>query len=269
MKNFKTKLTDFFYSIPRVLFINFYRLVTRIRVINYKKIPVDRSVILAINHTTGADPIVLLSAVKKRIYFLAGGKNFGSRFTNFFMRKFANSIPVFHEQIARNTASFRELFRISRKKNIFFGIFPEGKLNKNNKLEVFQKGAAYFSYKTKIPIIPIYIHNLRKGVPDGSFVARSDVAEGIISIVVNTFRKIHVYIGDPIDPMAENIIKDFKDIADGGTYKKAIGHINGKLEEGFNELISEAGSLFVSGEPSGDAGCQDEGFVEDIRKVKP
>ncbi len=269
MKNFKTKLADFFYSIPRILFINFYRLVTRIRVVNYNKIPGDKSVILAINHTTGADPIVLLSAIKRRIYFLAGGKNFGSRFTNFFMRKFANSIPVFHEQIEKNTASFKELFKISKKKNIFFGIFPEGKLNKNNKLEVFQKGAAYFSYRTKLPIIPIYIHNLYKGVPSGSFVARSNVAEGIISIAVNTFRKIHVYIGDPINPMAENIVNDFKDMADGGTYKNTLEQINRKLEEGFNELIDEADGLFVSGESAGDTGYQDEDPVEDFPKVKP
>lgn len=248
MKNFEIKFKDFFYGIPRVLFINFYRLVTRIRVVNYKNIPEDRSFILAINHTTGADPIILLSAIKKRIYFLAGGRNFGSRFTNFFMRKFANAIPVFRDQVEKNTSSFRELFKISRKKNVVFGIFPEGKLNKKDKLEVFQKGAAYFSYKTRLPLVPIYIHNLRKGVRSGSFIARSDVAEGIISIAFNAFRKINVYIGDPIDPVAENIIKGFKDIADGRTYRNIIENINCELEEGFNALIDEAEELLIPGD---------------------
>ena len=244
MNNFKTKLTDFFYSIPRILFINFYRLITRIRVVDYNKIPADESVIFAVNLTTGVDPIVLLSAIKKRIYFLVDSKNFGNRFTNYFMRNFANGIPIFKKQIAKNAISFKELFKISNKKNIFFGIFPEGVLNKNDKLEVFHKGAAYLSYKTKLPIIPIYIHNLRKGVRSGSFVARSNVAEGLISITVNAFRKIHVFIGDPIDPLAENIIKDFKEITDTSTYKRAMEYINDELEGQFAKLMDEAEGFF-------------------------
>ena len=94
MKELKEKTADFFFSIPRVLFVNFFKLFVRIRVFNHKKIPKDYSAILAINHITGVDPIVLLGAVRKKIYFVASANNFRSRFTDFFMRKFTNSIPI-------------------------------------------------------------------------------------------------------------------------------------------------------------------------------
>src|SRR3989304_9753198 len=149
------KISDFFYGIPVVLFINFYKLFTRTRVFNAKRLPRNKSVILAINHTADADPIILLAAIKRKIFFVAESENFGNRLTNFFMRKFANCVPVFNkDESPKNTKSFKELFNISKNKNVSFGIFPEGMLNKKTGFNKFRKGAAYLSYKTRLPIIP-------------------------------------------------------------------------------------------------------------------
>ncbi len=253
MRELKTKIADFFFSIPRVLLINYFKLFVRIRVFDHNKIPRDSSAILAINHTTGADPIVLLGAVGKKIYFIASAKNFGSRITNFFMRRFANSFPIHKEHFMKNAATFKELFTISRKKNVLFGIYPEGRLNKDDKLDSFQKGAAYLSYKTRLPIIPIYMHDLRKGVHPDSFIAKSNVAEGIISIIANTFQRINVFIGDPINPTAEDIIDDFKDLTDLKNYRATINEINRALIEEFSELQDEADDMFPAGDEENSA----------------
>jgi len=244
MKNIIKRITDIFYSIPRILFINFYKLIIRIKIFNMKRIPKDGAAIFAINHPTGADPIIILAALKKKIYFLADSENFRTKFTSFFMRKFTNSIPVFKKEFMKNIKSFRELFSINLSKNVFFGIFPEGNLNKKDKLEKFRKGAAYFSYKTKLPIIPIYIHNILKGPSEKRWFGRNRVIEGIIALIINTFRKIHIFIGEPIDPMAENIINDFKNLTDKKTYKHIVENINKALEEEFFELKTEADKLF-------------------------
>lgn len=247
MSGLKEKILDFFYGIPRVLFINFFKLFVRIKVYNLKKIPRDHSAILAINHTTGADPIVLLGAVGKKIYFIASARNFGTRFTAFFMRKFTNSLPIYKDSSMKNSSTFKELFLISKKDRVLFGIFPEGKLNKKGKLQQFHKGAAYLSFKTRLPIIPVYIHNLRTGVNPDSFIARSNVAEGIISIIANTFQKINVFVGDPINPTAEKIVADFKGLASAKNYKAAINEINAALSEEFLELEEEADEIFNPG----------------------
>lgn len=245
VKSLLNKVANFFYNIPRILFINFYKLFIRLNVFNIKNIPENGPAILAINHVTGADPIIILGAIKKQIYFLAESENFKSRFTNFFMRRFANSVPIFKKQFMKNIKSFKELFTISaNKKKFFLGIFPEGDLNKKGKLKKFHKGAAYFSYKTKIPIIPIYIHNLRKGPSKKRWVGRNNVTEGIIALFINIFKKINIFVGDPINPMAENIIEDFKELKDKKTYREITQNINKTLEDEFLELEAAAEKLF-------------------------
>ena len=234
------KIANAFYSLPRVMFINFYRSFLRISISDSKKIPKDHSVIFAFNHTTGADPIIALGALKRKICFLADSERFTNRFTTFFMRRFANSIPVFKQQAEKNIKSFKELFKISKNKKIFFGVFPEGNLFKKGKFGEFRDGAAYLSFKTKIPIVPVYMHNVSLGPKNESWVGRHPVFEGIASLFMNTYRRIHVYIGDPIDPMAENIMGELKELTDKEEYKKIIDKITRELEKEFLELKEEA-----------------------------
>ena len=234
------KIANAFYSLPRILFINFYRSFLRLRISNPKKIPKNRSVIFAFNHTTGADPIIALGALKRKICFLADSERFTNRFTTFFMRRFANSIPVFKQQAEKNIRSFKELLKISKNKKIFFGVFPEGNLFKKGKFGDFKDGAAYLSFKTKIPIVPVYMHNVSVGPTNESWVGRHPVFEGIASLFMNTYRRIHVYIGDPIDPIAENIMEELKELTDKNEYKRIIEKITLELEKEFLELKEEA-----------------------------
>jgi len=238
------KISDFFYSIPRVLFINFYKLFIRAKIFNKKGIPSDKPAIFAINHSADADPLILLAATRKKIFFLAESGNFGNWISNFFMRKFANCIPIFKNQFLKNSRSFKELFNVSREKNVFFGIFPEGELNKKNKLKKFKKGAAYFSYKTKLPIIPVYMHNMNKAPDSKKWLWTNRISRGILSLVRNSFRKIHIFIGEPIYPAARRIKEDFKNLAKPETLKEILNDINEALEDEFFSLKTEADELF-------------------------
>jgi 1-acyl-sn-glycerol-3-phosphate acyltransferase len=244
LKIFSGRISELFYNIPRFLLIHSYRLCISIRIFNPKKMPEGKPVIFAFNHTTGADPIIVLGALRKKIYFVAASSNFKNKFTNFFMRRFGNSIPVFKDQFSKNIKSFKELFVISKKNKVFLGIFPEGELNRGKSFKNFKGGTAYLSFKTKLPIIPVYIHNLR-GPNEKSWFGRNDVPEGILSLVMNTFRRINLFIGEPIDPMAENIVEDLKEITDKNVYKKAIEIINNELEKEFCKLRDEADNLFA------------------------
>jgi len=238
------KMSDFFYSIPRVLFINFYKLFTRTKIFNKKRIPSDKPAIFAINHPADAGPLILLAATRKKIFFLAESGNFGNLISSFFMRKFANCIPIFKNQFFKNAGSFKELFNISRENNAFFGIFPEGELNKKNELKKFKKGAAYFSYKTKIPIIPVYMHNMNTAPESKKWIWTNRIARGILSLIRNSFRNIHIFIGKPIYPVAKSIKEDFKNLAKPETLKEILNDINEALEDEFFSLKNEADELF-------------------------
>ncbi len=237
------KIKQFFYSIPRILLINIYRLFIRIRIINTNNTDIQGPAIFVINHITGADPIFILTAFKKRIFFMADSDDFKYWLTNFFMRKCADSVPVFKEAIGKNFKSFKELLKIKLHKNEFFGIFPEGKLNKGKLMEKFHEGAAYFSYKTKLPIIPVYLHNI-KGANPKRWWGRHKVAEGILALILNISRKIYILIGNPIDPEGENIIADFHRVSDKKAYKTAVKNINDALFEEFLNLSDIADDIF-------------------------
>ncbi len=244
MRKLIIKINGFIYSIPRILFINFYRIFSRARIVNPEKFPDDKPAILAINHTVDADPIILLSVIRRKIFFIAESENFGNWLSNFFMRKFADSIPIFKAHFLKNVKSFKELFRISKNKNVLFGIFPEGMLNKKGGFKKIQKGAAYFSYKTRLPIIPIYMHNTNKGPDSKKWIWKNRITRGILSIIINSFRKIHILIGEPIYPIKEKVMRKFKGFTNPGTYKRIINKINDTLEKEFLELASEADDMF-------------------------
>jgi 1-acyl-sn-glycerol-3-phosphate acyltransferase len=268
VRNLIKKISDFFYGIPVVLFINFYKLFTRTRVFNIKRLPRDESVILAINHTADADPIILLAAIKRKIFFVAESENFGNWLSSFFMRKFANCVPIFNkDKSSKNTKSFKELFNISKNKNVSFGIFPEGVLNKKNGFKEFRKGAAYLSYKTKLPIIPVYMHNTNRGPESKKWIWNNRITRGIISLIINAYRKINIFIGEPINPIAENILEEFKDFTNPGNYKKVINNINEALKKEFLELADEADDLFSTEDESPSGSNFIDDFDENPKKL--
>lgn len=245
-KNLK-KISDFFYSVPWILFINFYKLFTRTKIFNKKRLAGASSAIFAINHTADADPIVLLTAIKKKICFLAESENFGNWLSNLFMSKFANCVPVFKNRFSKNVKSFKELFNASREKNVFFGIFPEGVLNKKGGFKEFKKGAAYLSYKTGLPIIPVYMHNMNKAPESKRRIWTNRITRGIISLTMNAFKRINIFIGEPIDPAGWSMPGSIKDYTQPGAYREVIYNINKALEEEFLKLAGEADELFGAG----------------------
>lgn len=88
------------------------------------------------------------------------------------------------------------------------------------------------------------MHNTNISPESKKWVWNNRITRGIISIIINSFRKIHIFIGEPIDPIAENIMQEFKDLTDPGIHKKIIDNINDALEKEFLELADEADDLF-------------------------
>ena len=157
------------FDLPRIILSNIYKVITRIRVFNTDKIPQDTSVIFTFNHIAGADALVAVIALKRKIQFLAKGKYFQNKMYAFFMSKITGSIPIYQADYAKNIPILKKLFNTSKNEKISLGIFPEGDLYKKGGFGKFNKGAAYISYKLKWPIVPVYIHNMLKGPGGGKF----------------------------------------------------------------------------------------------------
>ena len=83
------------------------------------------------------------------------------------------------------------------------------------------------------------------GLKTGTRAETNKVSEGISALALNLFRRINIFIGNPIDPIAENIINDFGDKDSNKNYKEIVDVIHNNMEKGFWELQDEAREILA------------------------
>lgn len=142
------------YKIIKFIGTPLFRSVYLPRSYGKNNIPKNGSVILAGNHTSVLDALIMVSTPKRTVHMMAKKELFESRFTNFFFRSMG-CIPVnrsIHDKNAKNEAV--EVL----KNNEVLGIFPEGTVNKTNEIVLpFKYGAVSFAKKTNAYIVPFAI----------------------------------------------------------------------------------------------------------------
>lgn len=112
-----------------------------------------KNYILACNHTSNLDAIMLDIKFFKRYRYLAKKELFNSKFSNFFMRSLGG---VAVDRSQADPKAIKEIFRlINNNKKI--AIFPQGTRAKTVKIEdgSAKEGVALFSIRTNTPVIPM------------------------------------------------------------------------------------------------------------------
>lgn len=125
-------------------------------------IPKDGGFILASNHVSNLDPIILGVASSRELNFMAKEGLFRNRFFGWLFYK-VGAFPVKRDYA--DVSAFKEA--ISRlKKGAALVIFPEGTRNKKN--NQVQPGIGFLSSKANCPILPAFISGADKAMPPGS-----------------------------------------------------------------------------------------------------
>ena len=138
------------YKIVRPFVKLFVRLCFHPKIINAENIPPSGPVILAGNHTSNFDALLLMSTTKRPISFL--GKHTLPRF---FVR-YLHVIPVDRTK-SRNPEALRLAREVLKEDNIV-GIFPEGTINRTAELTMpFKMGAVSLAAKNSAPLVPFII----------------------------------------------------------------------------------------------------------------
>ena len=141
--------------------------------------------VLAVNHTSYLDALVLLAILDYRGYAFVAKREFQD---NFLMRALISGFGTqFIERfdIAKSTEHAGELAEAA-KRGVSLIVFPEGTLTRNTGLMGFRTGAFQAAAQASIPVVPIALRGIRSVLRDGTWYLRRASAT--------------VHVGAPIAP---------------------------------------------------------------------
>ena len=136
-----------------------------------ENLALNTPVVLAVNHTSYLDALVLLSILDYRGYAFVAKREFKD---SFLMRALLSGFGTqFIERfdIARSTEHASELAEAA-KSGVSLIVFPEGTLQRNTGLMGFRTGAFQSAIAAGIPVLPVALRGVRSAMRDGTWVLR-------------------------------------------------------------------------------------------------
>lgn len=164
------------------------RLYWRIRLEGTQHIPVDGPLIIAPNHVTYADPVLVWLPIRLRVHFMAWDALFDVPVLSWLIRRL-RAFPVQLE--AADPRSTREAVRLLQAGHSVM-IFPEAARSLDGRLQRFRPGAFRLASSLQVPVLPVTILGGHASWPPGRVLPRP----GQLSIVY------HPVISPPKEPDA-------------------------------------------------------------------
>ncbi len=183
------------------------RLVYRFKVQGDEHIPVQGAAILACNHVTYVDAVLLMAASPRPIYFVMDHRIFRKPIIGWLF-KLAKAIPVAprSEDPAAYQAAFDRAAQVLRDGDLL-AIFPEGRLTPDGELGEFKGGIMKILERAAVdgvqaPVIPMALTNLW-----GSFFSRIERFRGQPAAMIKPFRRgvlsrVGLNVAPPVAPAA-------------------------------------------------------------------
>lgn len=163
------------YPMARALMSRLARLVYRPVIEGLDNIPRHGPVILASNHLSFVDSIVIPLAVPRRVTFLAKAEYFGGRgprgwLTRLFFTTIG-AVPVPRGTHRAATASLDTALGILAAGGAF-GIYPEGTRSRDGRLYRGRTGVAFLALVTGAPVVPVALAGTDRVQPVGARLPR-------------------------------------------------------------------------------------------------
>ena len=131
-----------------------------VKIINEQNIPKDGNYLLACNHRTIIDPLVVEVATRYHNiqgYWIAKKELYDSFFFGLFIR---NAGTILIDREASQMSGFFKEIKQAVKDGESIYIFPEGTRNKSDEpLSEFKSGTQLIALKNRLDILPVYIRN--------------------------------------------------------------------------------------------------------------
>ena len=172
------------YRVVRGVASPLYRLLTPVRVVGAEHLPPAGPAIVAANHISFFDTVVLMLSVPRKTYFVGKAEYMDSWKTKYLFPAMG-MIPI---DRSGGNASERALNTAARvlESGEFFGIYPEGTRARDGRLHRGHTGPARLALRTGTPIIPVGIVGTRDIQPPDARLPRP-------------FKKAEIRFGRPIE----------------------------------------------------------------------
>jgi long-chain acyl-CoA synthetase len=149
------------------------RALFRVEAKGMDNLPDKRPFILAPNHVSYLDPLVVGATLTRRQAsetYWAGwtGAAFANPITRFFSR-LGQVVPIDPERAVHSSLAFCAAV-LKREKNLV--MFPEGQRSLDGKLQSFKPGIGLLLEHYDVPVVPVYIHGAHEALPPGKFLPR-------------------------------------------------------------------------------------------------
>jgi len=159
-----------------------FRLAFKIRFVDVDNVPAAGPGILASNHISALDPIVIAILPVRRgrqIRFLGGAEFFRRRFIGRPLRAF-DQIPI--ERGAHDTYAIDRAVAVARG-GALVALFPEGRVNNEPDLLRGRRGAARVAAASGAPLVPVGIWGTQVRYPRSGFNLRRPWRPTVVVVV--------------------------------------------------------------------------------------
>ena len=131
------------------------RTIYRVKVIGYENIPEDGPVIIAANHVSFADPLIIGGVVKRPVNFVMHYKIFRIPVLKFIF-KTGKAIPVasYKEDPEILKKAYLRMHKVLEQGDVL-GIFPEGAITKDGDIHTFKNGIDKVVEKQPVTVVPM------------------------------------------------------------------------------------------------------------------
>jgi len=183
--------------IERVLvraFLMLFNFWNGVSVVGMERIPGDGQFIVASNHISYLDPVIILAYLHKRRPMAPIATKGLFRFPLTVALRSTDAVPVDRGSV-RQRRFLNEALKGLEKRPLL--IFPEGGIKRYKKGEKVPGGTGYIALKAQLPVIPLRIEGTDRAMPAGSYRLRR--------------APISLTIGDPISVRDKS--RSYSDIA--------------------------------------------------------
>jgi 1-acyl-sn-glycerol-3-phosphate acyltransferase len=134
--------------------------VYRVRMTGEENIPEEGGVIIAANHVSFVDPLILGGMIRRPVRFVMHHSIFKIPLLNFIFRT-GKAIPIASrdDNPAILEAAYVRINEVLREQEVL-GIFPEGAITRDGEIQPFKSGVCKFTNEHGVPVVPVALCNL-------------------------------------------------------------------------------------------------------------